>query len=375
MVGRLFTAEDDRAVGSHFVVVLSETFWRTRFASNPQVVNDTLTVNGQPMSIIGIAPKGFTGTTLGAQPHVFVPLTMRGLMQPGFKGFDNRRSYWAYLFARLKPGVSIEQATTAINLAYAAIVNDVEVPLQTGMSEQTMARFKTKTITLADGRRGQSDMHEEATTPLILLLSVTGVVLLIACANIANLLLVRGAGRAGEMAVRLSIGASRRQLVGQLLLESVVLASLGAALGILVSRWTLAFIASLLPAEASATIAYELDARVILFCAGLAVAHGPAVWFVPGTPQHAAEPGHDAQGGCGSEGRGARRAAVPHGACDGADRAVDGAAGGRGPVPAQPGKRVARRPRRARRERGGVQHLTRAQWLYAGAVARALRTD
>ena len=184
---------------------------------------------------------------------------MRGLMQPGFRGFDNRRSYWAYLFARLKPGVSIEQATTAINLPYAAIVNDVEAPLQTGMSEQTMARFKTKTITLADGRRGQSDMHEEATTPLILLLSVTGVVLLIACANIANLLLVRGAGRAGEMAVRLSIGASRRQLVGQLLLESVVLASLGAALGILVSRWTLAFIASLLPAEAAATIAYELD--------------------------------------------------------------------------------------------------------------------
>ena len=274
MAGRLLTPDDDRNVGGHFVVVLSEAYWRTRFASNPQVVNDTLTVNGQPMTIIGVAPKGFSGTTMGSQPHVFVPLTMRGLMQPGFRGFDNRRSYWAYLFARLEPGVSIEQAATAINLTYSSIVNDVEAPLQTGMSEQTMARFKTKTITLTDGRRGQSDIHEEATTPLILLLSVTGVVLLIACANIANLLLVRGAGRAGEMAVRLSIGASRRQLVSQLLLESVVLASLGAALGIIVSRWTLTFIASLLPPEAAATIAYEIDSRVILFCAGMAVATG-----------------------------------------------------------------------------------------------------
>ena len=272
--GRLFTPDDDRTVASHFVVVLSEAYWRTRFASNPQVLNDTLTINGQPMTIIGIAPRDFTGTTLGSQPQVFVPLTMRGLMQPGFKGFENRRIYWAYLFARLKPGVSIEQATTAINGPYRAIVNDVEVPLQQGMSEQTLARFKTKTITVVDGRQGQSDMREEATTPLILLLSVTGLVLLIACANIANLLLVRGAGRAGEMAVRLSIGANRRQLIGQLLLESLLLASIGAALGIVVSQWTLKFIGALLPPEGAATIAFEIDSVVILFCAAMAIGTG-----------------------------------------------------------------------------------------------------
>jgi predicted permease len=273
-IGRLFTPDDDRTVGNHFVVVLSEAYWRTRFASNPQVINDTLTVNGHPMTIIGVAPRGFTSTTLGTQPHVFVPLTMRGQMQPSFKGFENRRSYWAYLFARLKPGVSVEQATAAINVPYRAIVNDVEVPLQRGMSEQTMAQFKAKTVTLTDGRRGQSDLHEEATTPLILLLSVTAVVLVIACANIANLLLVRGAGRAGEMAVRLSIGANRRQLVGQLLVESMLLATLGAAFGVLVSRWTLTAIASLLPAEAATTIAFELDSRVILFCGAMAMATG-----------------------------------------------------------------------------------------------------
>ena len=272
--GRLFTPDDDRTVASHFVVVLSETYWRTRFASNPQVINDTLTVNGQPMTIAGVAPRGFTGTTLGSQPQVFVPLTMRGLMQPGFKGFENRRSYWAYVFARLKPGVSIEQATAAINVPYRAIVNDVEVPLQQGMSAQTLAQFKAKAITVVEGRRGQSDMHEEATTPLILLFSVTGLVLLIACANIANLLLVRGAGRAGEMAVRLSIGANRRQLIGQLLLESVLLSTIGAALGIVVSQWTLKFIGALLPPEAAVTIAFGIDSGVILFCAALAIGTG-----------------------------------------------------------------------------------------------------
>ena len=99
------------------------------------------------MTVVGVAPRGFNGTTLGDNPDIFVPLTMRGLMQPGFNGFENRRQYWAYLFARLKPGVSIEQATVAINGPYKAIVNDVEAPLQKGMSDQTMARFKAKQIT------------------------------------------------------------------------------------------------------------------------------------------------------------------------------------------------------------------------------------
>ena len=97
------------------------------------------------MTIVGVAPQGFEGTTLGARPHVFVPITMRGLMNPGLRsGFDNRRSYWAYLFARLKPGVSLEAARTAINGPYRPIINDVEAPLQKGMSDQTMARFRTE---------------------------------------------------------------------------------------------------------------------------------------------------------------------------------------------------------------------------------------
>ena len=134
-------------------------------------------------------------------------------------GFENRRQYWAYLFGRLKPGVSVEQARVALSGPYRSIIDEVEAPLQKGMSEQTMARFMAKR-SVDPGARGQSQVHREASAPLMILFAVTGTVLLIACTNIANLLLVRGSGRAAEMALRLSIGASRWQLVRQLLTES-----------------------------------------------------------------------------------------------------------------------------------------------------------
>ena len=280
-LGRLFTPDDDRTSGGHFVVVLSHAYWRSQLDQNPNVLNQVLIVNGHPMTIVGVAPAGFSGTTLGAQPKVFVPMSMRELMLPRWKGLDNRRSYWAYLFARLKPGVSPEQARSAINVAYRAIINDVEAPLQRGMSDQTMKRFRAKEIVVEPGGRGQSSMHTEARAPVLLLLVVTGVVLLIACANIANLLLARAANRAAEMAVRLSIGASRGQLVRQLLLESCLLALLGGAAGLLVARWTLHGIAALLPPDVNQSLAFELDSTALLFAAGLSIATGVLFGLFP----------------------------------------------------------------------------------------------
>ncbi len=142
------------------------------------------------------------------------------------------------------------------------------------MSEATLAKFKTKVLTLENGSRGQSDVHTEAQAPLTLLFSVTGVVLLIACANIANLLLARSAARSGEMAIRLSIGASRGRLIGQLLFEACVLAVLGGAVGLLVARWTLGGIAALLPADAIESLSFSLDPAILLFAAALSVATG-----------------------------------------------------------------------------------------------------
>ncbi|HEY8551115.1 MAG TPA: ABC transporter permease, partial [Vicinamibacterales bacterium] len=190
-LGRLLGPDDDRTPGAHDVVVLSHAYWRTRFGADPNVLNEKLIVNGTPMTIVGVAPRGFQGTTLGIQPQVFVPITMRGQMVPGWDGFDNRRSYWIYLFARLKPGVTVESAAAAINGPYRSILEEVEAPLQQGMSEATLARFRSRTIILEPGAKGQSSLHRNARGPLTLLLGVTGFVLLIACANVANLLLAR----------------------------------------------------------------------------------------------------------------------------------------------------------------------------------------
>ena len=139
-VGRLLTPDDDRAPGESHVVVLGYTYWQTRFGGDAAVVGQPLIVNGQTMTIVGVAPKGFDGTTIGVKPKVYAPITMRGFSQLS-KAFDNRRNYWTYLFARLKPGVSIEQARTAMATPYHTIVNDVEVPLQQNMSPQTMAWY------------------------------------------------------------------------------------------------------------------------------------------------------------------------------------------------------------------------------------------
>jgi predicted permease len=275
-IGRLLNSNDDRAVGESPVAVLSHGYWQTRFGSNPNVLNQMLIVNGQHLTIVGVAPRGFEGTTLGVKPEVFVPITMRAAMRPGSKAdfFTNRRSYWAYLFARLKPGVTIEQARTAINVPYRGFVNDVEAPLQQGMSAQTLAKFRTKVVEVTEGPQGQSSVHGEARAPLILLLGVTALVLVIACANIANLLLARSAKRAAEMAVRLSIGASRWQLVLQLLTESVLLAALGGLAGLAVAQWTLVFIAQLLPEGPSGTVPTELDATVLVFAAVMTLGTG-----------------------------------------------------------------------------------------------------
>src|SRR5262245_49468414 len=273
-LGRLLGPGDDRAPGESPVVVLSHAFWTTRFAADPNVLNQTMIVNGQTLTIVGVAPRGFEGTTLGVKPSVFVPLTLNAPVNPWSRTFDNRRAYWMYLFARLEPTASIDQARSALNGQYHAIVNDVEAPLQRGMSDQTMARFKAKALLVADGAKGQTNVQRNAGTPLRLLLGITAFVLLIACANIANLLLARSAARAGEMAVRLSIGASRTQLVGQLLAESLLLAIIGGAAGLLVARWTLDLVVSLVNREAAEMIQVQLDPSMILFAAGLTIGTG-----------------------------------------------------------------------------------------------------
>jgi predicted permease len=231
-------------------------------------------VNGATLTIIGVAPAGFDSTTVGVKPKVFVPITMRAPVNPFSRGFEDRRAYWAYLFARLKPGVSIEQARSSLNGQYHAIINDVEAALQKDMSDQTMARFRAKPVLVEPGSRGQWGGETDARPPLMLLLGVTALVLLIACANIANLLLARSAARAAEMSVRVAIGAGRRHLVAQLLTESCTLAIFGGIGGLLVARWTLALISSLVPRQAADLIQPRLEPVVLIFAAALTIGTG-----------------------------------------------------------------------------------------------------
>jgi predicted permease len=268
-LGRLIGPRDEPAVGESAAAVLSYDYWQRQFGGDPSVIDRTLIVNGRELTVIGVAPDGFDGTMLGWRPDVFVPLTLRWLMQPAApRDADVRGSYWLFLFGRLSPDVTIEQASSSLNGLYRGINAELEAPLLTAMSDEQKAQFIDQPLVLEPGARGQSYIPRAAVEPLTLLLGLTALVLLIVCVNVANLLLARGASRAGEMAIRASVGASRGRLMAQLVTESAVLAALGGFASLPVAAVTLALVTSLLPDPLAAGLAVELDASAMLFAAG-----------------------------------------------------------------------------------------------------------
>jgi predicted permease len=280
-LGRLIAPEDTATSGGAAVAVLSADYWVTRFSQDVGVLGRTVVVNGQSLTVVGVAPHGFDGTTRGTRAKIFVPITLRGSMEPPFAGLGDRGYYWVYLFARLTPSVSIDAARAGINAQYGVILQQVELAQQKGLSDAKQAEFVARRVTVVDGRRGQSSIFRQAATPLTVLQVVTCVVLLIACANVANLLLARAAGRAGEMAVRLSIGASRGQLVRQLLLESCLLAGLGGIAGLLILGWTVGIMTASLPFGSLDPSATHLNWGVLLFASGLSMATGVIFGLFP----------------------------------------------------------------------------------------------
>jgi predicted permease len=268
-LGRTFTPNDDRIPNGHPLVVLSYSFWQNRFASDPGIVNQTLVVNGHNMTVIGVAQKGFDGVQLGHTTKVFVPVAMKAQMTPLWDGMKDRRWRWVNAFGRLKPGVSVKQAQAALQpFMHSMIAMEVKEAAFRNASDYARREFLKNSIEVLPGSQGQSYLRMQLSTPLWVLMALTGTVLLLACANLANLMLARAAGREREMAVRLAIGAGRARLIRQLLLESLLLSTLGATLGLALAFGADQFLlAAYLPADGAGDVAISAipDVRILLF--------------------------------------------------------------------------------------------------------------
>jgi putative ABC transport system permease protein len=280
-LGRLLSPQDDLKPGADRWVVLSHAYWTEKFNRGAEILNQSVLVNGVPMTVIGVSAAGFRGTTLGATPAVYVPMSMREALTPGWKGLENRRSYWMYVFGRIKPGVTMAKAEAEMNTRFRAIIQEVELPLQKGASEKGKKAFAEKRLLLEPGEHGQSSLTKEAETPLLLLLAITGFVLLIACANIANLLLARAANRSKEFAIRLAIGAQKSQLAGQLLSESALLAVLSGLTGLLVAYGTNQLLLATVPMGDEQLFSPNLSPTTIAFALGVSLVAGFLFGLIP----------------------------------------------------------------------------------------------
>ena len=280
-MGRVLTTEDDKIPGAHPVAVISPGLWQGRFAGDPNIVGRQLLLNGNTFTVIGVLPKGFDGLQLGITRDLYVPMMMQATMRPpraGFSGEMNpdllqaRTNRWLYSVGRLKDGVSEAQAQSSLAL--------ITKQLEVAYPQQSSGRGITiSPLSASDDPGGRQQLSSVAR----LLMGVVGIVLLIACANVANLLLARSSARTKEIAVRLAIGATRWRIVRQLLTEGVLLATLGGAAGLLLAWWTVRTI-SAAPPPANAlpiTPQFSIDLRVLLFTLGLSLLAGVVFGLAP----------------------------------------------------------------------------------------------
>lgn len=270
--GRLLTPDDDRLKNGHPFAVLQYNFWQNRFAGRADVVGSTVRLNGTPFTVIGIAGRAFEGTSAGIPTNLWVPVMMKTAITPTWDELENERYSWFYLFGRLKPNVSLDQAQASLRVLYR---QRQQVELNGSLFQKfpdLRERFLKQTFSLVPASQGQSPLRQRFERPLVVLQWLVGIVLLIACANVANLLLARAAARQKEIAIRTALGASRSQIIRQLLIESMVLAIAGGAAGILISAWLANGLVHLLPFDpANLSLSTVPDWRVLTFTASVTV--------------------------------------------------------------------------------------------------------
>jgi putative ABC transport system permease protein len=269
-LGRVFSLQDEAAPGANPVAVLSYGYWTRRFGGDPAVLNKQLTVNGTVLTVVGVARASFTGVQIGQLPDIFIPITMKPQMTPNWNGLEDPKDNWVAILGRLPAGTTRARAQVALQPLYHSLLL-AEVPLMK-LSEATKRQFLERPLQLEPGASGRQVLQADARQPLIFLVVMVGLVLLIACANLASLLVARGEARQREIAVRLAVGAARWRLVRQLFTENLLLAILGGAAGVLFAVWTLAFLVQTMQ-ESIGVLGLEkqLDGRILAFAIALSL--------------------------------------------------------------------------------------------------------
>ena len=281
VVGRVLNPEDNRKPGAAPYAVLSYNFWQSRFGGDPRVIGRTVRLNAAMFTVVGVSAAGFNGTSVGQAPDVYLPIMMAEQVNAAFRGWNTRHWWWLTVLGRRKPGVSFDQARAELDVLFKQIeaADPESRPAPTYDKDREIRR---KAVVLP-GTQGYSYLRNQAEKPLTILMIVVGVVLLIACANVANLLLARAAGRRKEIAIRLAVGAGRRRLIGQLILEGIILSVIGGAVGLLFAIWGARLLVTLIP-QGFTPSRFDLspDWRLLAFTFGISVVTGLFCGLAPG---------------------------------------------------------------------------------------------
>jgi predicted permease len=285
-IGRVFNSqEDDQVYQGHPVVVLSYDYWVSRFARDPGVVGKKILVNNSPMTIVGVSAAGFAGVDPAQAPQIRVPVLMKPAMTPEWTWLrmDDRRARWVQVFARLKPGYTVESARAPLQGLFTQIrADEMTLPAAKHWSAYSREQFMKGQLLVVSAAVGYSPLRNDFSTPLVVLMSMVGLVLLIACANVANLLIARGFMRQREIAVRLSLGASRGRLVRQLLVESLALSFVGGVVGLGLAYLLTQGLLGLIPSGGQPLlIRPEPDVRILAFTFGLTGFTGVVFGLLP----------------------------------------------------------------------------------------------
>jgi predicted permease len=280
-LGRVFSLDDDHVPGGHPVVVLSHAYLTRHFGGDPSILNKSLLINNVEMTVVGVARAGFSGAQVGKSPDVFVPLMMTPQMTLGQNTLDGWNDYWLKVLARRKAGVSEPQLVASLNAAYHPLLEE-QLPKINGWTEVKRQAFLNKKIILSSGSRGRMVVQRDTGGQLVTLFAMVALVLLIACTNVANLLLARGAARQREFAIREALGASRGRIIRQLLVESLLCAFVGGSLGVVLGSWLIGVLTPIVVAnEGIQGLTPHLDPTVLVFAVGTSLLSGIFFGIVP----------------------------------------------------------------------------------------------